>query len=73
MRIKEGDLVMIDYEDERSGESLEIVVEVLQIMEKILVKEPDDQSYLDGGHRPFLVDDDAIQEVVQPVEETDGG
>lgn len=73
VRIKEGDLVMIDYRDERSGESLELVVEVLQIMEKILVKEPDDQSYLDGGHRPFLVDDDAIKEVVQPVEETEGG
>lgn len=69
MRIKEGDLVMIDYQDERSGESLELVVEVLQIMGKILVKEPDDRSYLDGGHRPFLIEDDVILEVVEPVEE----
>lgn len=73
MRVKEGDLVKIDYEDTRSGESLQLVVEVLQIMEKILVKEPDEQSYLDGGHRPFLIDDDAILEVVQPVEETEDG
>jgi len=73
MNVKEGDLIRIEYEDERSGEELELVVEVLQIMEKLLVKEPDDRSYLDGGHRPFLIDDDAILEVVQPVEEMEGG
>lgn len=72
MNVKEGDLVRIHYEDERSGEELELVVEVLQIMEKLLVKEPDERSYLDGGHRPFLVDDDAILDVVRPVEEQEG-
>lgn len=68
MKIKEGDLVRILYEDETSGEELELVVEVLQIMDKILVKEPDDRSYLEGGHRPFLLTGDEILEVVEPVE-----
>lgn len=69
MNVKEGDLIRIEYEDERTGEELELVVEVLQIMEKLLVKEPDERSYLDGGHRPFLIDDGAILDVVAPVEE----
>lgn len=69
MKIKEGDLVKINYNDERTGESMELVVKVLQIMEKILVKEPDEHSYLQGGHRPFLIEDDQIIEVVAPAEE----
>ncbi len=73
MNVKEGDLIRIEYEDERTGEELELVVEVLQIMEKLLVKEPDDRSYLDGGHRPFLIGDEAILDVVEPVEEREEG
>lgn len=69
MNVKEGDLIRIEYEDERTGDELELVVEVLQIMEKLLVKEPDERTYLDGGHRPFLIDDEAILDVVEPVEE----
>ncbi|MFB6344794.1 MAG: hypothetical protein ABEK50_03350 [bacterium] len=70
MKVKEGDLVKIDYNDERSGESMELVVKIIQIMDKILVKEPDEHSYLDGGHRPFLIEDDDIIEVVAPAEQT---
>lgn len=69
MKIKEGDLIRIAYEDEINDEVREVVVEVLQIMDKILVKEPDDRSYLEGGHRPFLIEGDEIIEVVRPVEE----
>lgn len=69
MKIKEGDLIQIEYTDEQTGEELELVVEVLQIMEKILVKEPDEHTYLEGGHRPFLIEDDQIVDVVEPVEE----
>lgn len=69
MKVKEGDLVKIDYNDERTGESMELVVKILQIMDKILVKEPDEHSYLQGGHRPFLIEDEQILEVVAPAEE----
>ncbi len=62
MKIREGDLVKIEYEGR------ELIVEILQIMDKILVKEPDEHSYLEGGHRPFLIEDDSILEVVDPVE-----
>jgi len=71
VKVKEGDLIKIEYEDEQSGETMELVVEIVQIMEKLLVKEPDQHSYLDGGHRPFLIEDEDILEVVKPAE--DGG
>lgn len=70
MKVKEGDLVRINYTDEQTGENLDLVVEIVQIMEKIMVKEPDEHSYLEGGHRPFLIEDHQIQEIVQPAEET---
>jgi len=69
MKVKEGDLVRIEFTDEETGEDLNIVVEIKQMMEKLLVKEPDHLSYLDGGHRPFLIDGDEIIEVVTPAEE----
>lgn len=69
MKVKEGDLVKIDYQDEETGESMELIVKIIQIMDKIYVKEPDEHSYLDGGHRPFLIDDEDIIEVIQPSEE----
>lgn len=69
MKVKEGDLVKIEYNDERTGESMELVVKIIQIMGKILVKEPDEHSYLQGGHRPFLIEDEDILEVVAPAEE----
>lgn len=69
MKVKEGDLVRIDFTDEETGEDLDIVVEIKQIMDKIMVKEPDENSYLQGGHRPFLIDGDEIVEVVEPAEE----
>lgn len=69
MKVKEGDLVKIHYENEQTGESMELIVEIIQIMEKILVKEPDEHSYLEGGHRPFLIEDDRIIEVIEPVNE----
>lgn len=69
MKIKEGDLIKINYEDEQSGESMDLIVKVIQIMDKILVKEPDEHTYLDGGHRPFLIEDDAVLEVVEPAED----
>ena len=69
MKVKEGDLVKIDYQDEETGESMELIVKIIQIMDKIYVKEPDEHSYLDGGHRPFLIDDEDIIEVIQPAEE----
>jgi hypothetical protein len=69
LKVKEGDLVKIDYQDEETGESMELIVKIIQIMDKIYVKEPDEHSYLDGGHRPFLIDDEDIIEVIQPSEE----
>ncbi len=69
MKVKEGDLVKIDYQDEQTGKNLELIVKIIQIMDKIYVKEPDEHSYLDGGHRPFLIDDSDIIEVVQPADE----
>jgi hypothetical protein len=69
MKIKENDLIRIDFTDEETGEQLDIIVEVVQMMDKIMVKEPDNRSYLDGGHRPFLIDGDEVIEVVEPAEE----
>jgi len=62
LKVREGDLVTIRYDGE------ERVVEIKQIMDKLLVKEPDERPYLEGGHRPFLIEDDDILEVVEPVE-----
>jgi hypothetical protein len=69
MKVQEGDLVKINYTDEQTGEDMELIVKIMQIMDKIFVKEPDEHSYLDGGHRPFLIEDDDIIEVVKPAEE----
>lgn len=69
MKVREGDLVKINYNDEQTGEDIQLIVEIIQIMDKIFVKEPDEHSYLEGGHRPFLINDDDIIEVVQPAEE----
>lgn len=69
VKVREGDLVKINYNDEQTGEDIQLIVEIIQIMDKIFVKEPDEHSYLEGGHRPFLINDDDIIEVVQPAEE----
>lgn len=69
VKVREGDLVKIDYRDEQSGEAMELIVKIIQIMDKIYVKEPDEHSYLDGGHRPFLIEAEDIIEVVEPAEE----
>lgn len=69
VKVREGDLVKINYRDEQSGEAMELVVKIIQIMDKIYVKEPDEHSYLDGGHRPFLIEPEDIIEVVEPAEE----
>lgn len=44
-------------------------MEIKQIMGKIMVKEPDKNSYFQGGHHPFLIEGDEIVEVVEPAEE----
>ena len=69
MKVKEGDLVRIEFTDEETGEDLDIVVEIKQIMDKIMVKEPDSNTYLEGGHRPFLIEGDEIVDIVEPAEE----